>query len=139
HWGLPRDQEYLDAKWQISYEGVVRANSALRLLKNVLASSPSTFSVADAHSVEGEAIFLRAHYHFEAWRMWGNIPYYREDDADFRKPNSTVAQVTTELLKDLDSAAKLLPLTTRHGDKGRVTSWTAKAYKGRVLVYSGQY
>src|SRR5437016_9587958 len=27
HWGLPHAQEYLDAKWQISYEGVVRARS----------------------------------------------------------------------------------------------------------------
>ena len=137
HWGLPHAQEYLDAKWQISYEGVVRANSALRLLKNVLASSPSTFSVADAHSVEGEAIFLRAHYHFEAWRMWGNIPYFREDDTDFRKANETSAQAVADILKDLDSAIKLLPVTPRN--KGRAGQWTAKAYKGRVQVYAGQY
>ena len=111
HWGLPHAQEYLDAKWQISYEGVVRANSALRLLKNVLTSSPSSFSVADAHSVEGEAIFLRAHYHFEAWRMWGNIPYFRENDTDFRKANETSAEALADILKDLDSAIKLLPVT----------------------------
>ncbi len=137
HWGLPHAQEYLDAKWGISYEGVVRANSALRLLKNVLASSPGAFSVADAHSVEGEAIFLRAHYHFEAWRMWGNIPYFREDETDFRKPNETSAEVVADILKDLDSAIKLLPVTPR--SKGRAGQWTAKAYKGRVQVYAGQY
>ena len=137
HWGLPHAQEYLDAKWQISYEGVVRANSALRLLKNVLTSSPSSFSVADAHSVEGEAIFLRAHYHFEAWRMWGNIPYFRENDTDFRKANETSAEALADILKDLDSAIKLLPVTPRN--KGRAGQWTAKAYKGRVQVYAGQY
>ena len=137
HWTLPHAQEYLDAKWQISYEGVVRANSALRLFHKVYGAKPSEFSLADAHSIEGEAIFLRAHYHFEAWKMWQNIPYYREDDTDFRKPNETSAEVVADLLKDLDSAIKLLPTTPRN--KGRAGQWTAKAYKGRVQVYAGQY
>ncbi len=137
HWGTPDAQTYLNVKWQISYEGVVRSNAALRLLKTVLASNPGALSSADAKSIEGEAIFLRAHYHFEAWRMWGNIPYYRETDTDFRKANLTSAEVVTELVKDLDSAAKLLPTTPRA--KGRASQWTAKAYKGRVQVYAHQY
>lgn len=139
HWGSPAAGGYLNTKWTIVYEGVVRTNSTLRLLKQVLASSPSEFSAADAKGIEGEAIFLRAHYHFEAWRMWGNIPYYREDDADFRKPNLDSTQVATELLKDLDSAIKLLPATPRNGQVGRATLWTAKAYKGRVQMYAHQY
>src|SRR6202043_2111837 len=99
-WGSPLASNYLNVKWAIVYEGVVRANSTLRLLKQVLASSPTEFSSADAKGIAGEAIFLRAHYHFEAWRMWGNIPYYREDETDFRKPNIDSAAVAVELLKD---------------------------------------
>ena len=71
--------------------------------------------------------------------MWGNIPYYREDDKDFRKPNLTSAAVATELIKDLDSAIALLPLTPRNAQSGRATKWTAKAYKGRVQVYAGDF
>ncbi|HTJ22126.1 MAG TPA: RagB/SusD family nutrient uptake outer membrane protein, partial [Gemmatimonadaceae bacterium] len=93
----------------------------------------------DAKGIAGEAIFLRAHYHFEAYRMWGNIPYYRENDADYAKPNETSDQVVADLLKDLDSAIKLLPPTPRNAQKGRATQWTAKAYKGRVQVYAGQW
>ena len=139
HWGTPDADSYLNQKWAISYEGVVRANSTLRLLKKVLAGSPSELSAADARGVEGEALFLRAHYHFEAWRMWGNIPYYREDETDFRKANETSALVVADILKDLDSAIKLLPPAPRNGQKGRASQWTAKAYKGRVQVYAGQY
>jgi len=139
HWSAPEGQGYLNAKWQIVYEGIARANSTLRLLKKVLASSPGEIPAADAHGIEGEAIFLRVHYHFEAYRFWGNIPYYREDDVDFRKPNETSADVVTDLVKDLDSAIKLLPTTPRNGDKGRPSQWTAKAYKGRVQVYAGQF
>jgi len=139
HWGTPDAESYLNVKWQIVYEGVVRANSTLRLLKQVVAASPSEFSAEDAKGIEGEALFLRAHYHFEAWRMWGNVPYYREDDTDFRKPNLTAAEVGAEILKDLDAAIALLPATPRNGNLGRATSWIAKAYKGRVQVYAGQY
>jgi hypothetical protein len=129
----------LNQKWSHVYEGVVRANATLRLLKSVLTANPAEFSSADANGVAGEAIFLRAHYHFEAYRMWGNVPYYFEDDTDFRKANATSAEVIAFLLADLDSAIKLLPATPRNGQKGRVTSWTAKAYKGRVQVYAGQF
>jgi starch-binding outer membrane protein, SusD/RagB family len=139
HWGTADADIYLAQKWQISYEGVVRSNSTLRLLKQVVAANPGAFSTATANSIAGEAIFLRAHYHFEAWRMWGNIPYYREDETDFRKANETSALAVTDILKDLDSAIKLLPLTPRNGEKARATQWTAKAYKGRVQVYAGQY
>ena len=134
HWGTADAESYLNTKWRISYEGVVRANAAINLFKSVYAAKPTEFSVATAHAIEGEALFLRAHYHFEAWRMWGNIPYYRETDIDFRKPNETSAAVATDIIKDLDSAIKLLPLTARN--KGRAGQWTAKAYKGRVQVYA---
>ena len=137
HWAGPQGQLVINQKWVLTYEGVVRANSALRLLKSVVASSPGAFSTADAHAVEGEALFLRAHYHFEAYRMWGNIPYYRETDTDFRKANETSAEAVADILKDLDAAIALLPTTPRA--KGRASQWTAKAYKGRVQVYAGQY
>jgi hypothetical protein len=139
HWASGNAEEYLNAKWSHVYEGVVRSNATLRLLKQVLASSPGEFSTADANSIAGEAIFLRAHYHFEAYRFWGNIPYYLEDETDFRKANATTAEVVTALLADLDSAGKLLPAAPRNGQKGRATSWAAKAYKGRVQVYAGQF
>jgi hypothetical protein len=139
HWGTGSAAEYLSVKWQQVYEGVVRANSTIRLLKQVVAGSPTAISVVDQHGIEGEAIFLRAHYHFEAYRMWGNVPYYREDDTDFRKPNEDTTAVVADLLKDLDSAIKLLPTTPRNGQKGRATVWTAKAYKGRVQMYSHDF
>lgn len=138
-WGTADAESYLNDKWRAMYEGIVRTNATLRLLAQVLASSPGEFTTETARSIEGEAIFLRAHYHFEAWRMWGSIPYYREDDTDFRKANIDSAAVVTELLADLDAAIALLPTAPRGGQKGRVTQWTAKAYKGRVQAYAGQW
>ena len=139
HWSTANVEGYLNEKWRGMYEGVVRSNATLRLLAQVVAEQPGEISDVDAMGIEGEALFLRAHYHFEAWRMWGNIPYYREDDTDFRKANLSSAEVATELLADLDAAIALLPPDPRNGQVGRATQWTAKAYKGRVEVYAGQY
>jgi len=138
YWATGGAESYLNDKWRGSYEGVVRANATLRLLDKVVADKPNEITQVDQDGIRGEALFLRAHYHFEAWQMWGNVPYYNESDTDFRKTNVGVA-IADSILKDLDAAIALLPDAPRHGDVGRASAWTAKAYKGRVQVYAGDY
>ena len=125
---------YLNDKWAVSYDGINRANATLTLLNQVFESG--NISASDADRVEGEALVLRAHYHFEAWKMWKNIPYYTEEDVDFKKTNVGTDAIPL-ILADLDAAIAKLPES--QGQVGRVTSWTAKALKGRVQVYSGDY
>jgi hypothetical protein len=135
NWGSGIAEGYLDDKWRTVYEGVVRSNATLRLLSKV-----GGISASDAASIRGEALFLRAHYHFEAWRMWGNVPYYTEDDAGFDKPNDLgIDSVAKLILRDLDEAVTLLPDDPRNNQAGRATKWKALAYKGRVQMYTGDY
>jgi hypothetical protein len=134
-WGTGDAESYLNTKWRAVFEGIVRANATIRLLDRVLAEKPGEIDAVNADGIRGEALFLRAHYHFEAWRMWGNIPYYHETDTDFRQSNVGV-NVVQNLEADLDQAITLLPAIPRDLQKGRATSWAAKAYKGRVQVYA---
>ncbi|NND32597.1 MAG: RagB/SusD family nutrient uptake outer membrane protein, partial [Saprospiraceae bacterium] len=76
-----------------------------------------------------------AHYHFDAYRFWKNIPYYTEDDDDFRKSNS--ADAYPLIVADLETAIAKLPETQT--EVGRVTKWTAKAYLGRVKIHTGDF
>lgn len=143
-WSTGQAGDYFDQKWQTVYEGIVRANATVRLLDRVLTEKPGEITATQADGIRGEALFLRAHYHFEAWRMWGNVPYYFETDTDYRKANDTDAArgadaVAQLIIADLDQAIALLPEEPRNGDAGRATSWTAKAYKGRVQAYTGQW
>jgi len=139
-WSVGEADDYINQKWAQAYEGVSRANATLRLLAKVRAEKPGEVSDADAAGIRGEALFLRAHYHFEAYRMWGKIPYYYETDTDFRKANDLSADSVAKLIiADLDSAINLLPVIPRNLDKGRATAWAARAYKGRVQVYRGDY
>jgi len=144
NWIGDQAQDYLDNKWSAMYEGVVRANATIRGLEKVSETSPGAISHVDSMGIKGEALFLRAHYHFELWRMWGNVPYYYETDLDYRKANDTdpvrgADSVARKILADLDAAIALLPTTPRFGESGRATRWTARAYKGRVLAYMHQY
>jgi hypothetical protein len=134
-WSAGEVQDYLNQKWSQSYDGVARANASIRLLDKVIGKGAIDSTSAQAHGIRGEAIFLRAHYHFEAYRMWQNIPYYTENDADFKKTNQGV-DVIGSLVTDLNTAEKLLSPGPRGGDAGRASAWTARAYKGRVYAYA---
>lgn len=136
-WSAGTGESYFNEKWNIGYEGVSRANATLRLLDRVLEEAPDELSEDDANGIRGEALFLRSHFHFESWKMWENIPYYTEEDADFRKPNSSSEEVVASIVADLDQAISLLPGSPR--DVARASQWTARAYKGRVQVYAGDY
>ena len=130
-WTTGAADDYLNDKWGVSYDGINRANATISLLATVEGISDD-----DQKRIKGEALVLRAHYHFEAWKMWKNIPYYTEADEDFRKTNVGTDAIPL-ILADLDAAIGLLPES--QSQIGRVTSWTAKALKGRIQVYAGDF
>jgi len=140
HWNTGEADTYLNEKWTGVFDGVARCNATLRLLAKVLQEKPAEISASDAASIKGEALFLRAHFEFEAWQMWGKVPYYFEDDVDYRKPNNMSSDSVVKLIiKDLDDARAILPSAPRSGQAGRATKFKAMAYKGRVQVNAGQY
>lgn len=124
--------------WTSNFEGVNRSNAAISLLNSVRENNPGEISDADADGIRGEALFLRAHYHFNLWMKFENIPYYTEEDEEFTKSNQGVNAVSN-ILADLDEAISLLEPTSRNGEAGRANAWTAKAYKGRVQLFSGDF
>jgi len=139
-WTTGGADDYLNDRGTQSFEAFVRANATLKLMAKVLEADPEAISQADQNGIRGEALFLRAHFGFEAWRLWENIPYFFEDDTTFYKSNEgTGSAVLGYVLSDLDEAIGLLQPDPRNGEVGRATRWTAKAYKGRVQVYAGDY
>jgi starch-binding outer membrane protein, SusD/RagB family len=139
HWDTGLADGTLNDKWKAIYEGVSRANATLNLMAQVVKDKPAEISAADQAGIKGEATFLRAHYMFEAYKIFGNVPYLRETDTDIRKASENKAAVGADILKDLDAAIASLPDAPRNGQVGRATKWTATAYKGKVLVYLQQW
>lgn len=138
NWSTGGADDRFNGTWSKNYEGVNRTNSTIRLLNQVRENQPGEISDEVADGIRGEALFLRAHYHFDLWQKFVNIPYYTEEDEDFAKSNQGV-DVVGNLISDLDEAISLLPDAPRNGENGRATSWVAKAYKGRILMYAAGY
>ncbi len=118
-------------RWLAIYGGISRCNDVINLANT--ADIDETFKAQKI----GEARFLRAHYHFDAKRMWGNIPYITEENLD--NPNiPNKEEVWGKIETDFQYAVDNLP-DLAATEVGRANVWAAKAYLGKVLLYQHKY
>ena len=126
-WSTGNADGGMNEKWSGHYDAISRTNATINLLLSV-----EGITQEDQDRIKGEALFLRAFFHFELYKTFKNIPYYTEEDVDFRKTNVGVDALPL-ILADIDEAINLLPL--ENTAVGRVNQWTAKAFKGKIQVY----
>ncbi|MDR6940996.1 RagB/SusD family nutrient uptake outer membrane protein [Mucilaginibacter pocheonensis] len=129
---------YVQDIWSQCYIAIRKANV---FLENIDKLQPSDLApAAKINRWRGEAIFLRAFYHFLLIRVYGPVPIVDKTinlDADFlsykREPiDKCVAFIASEC----DKAAGLLdPRITAANDYGKPDRTTALALKARVLLY----
>ncbi len=67
------DNPFIESKWATVFDGIQRANDVLRIMPKAKDILPP-----DQRRIAGEAHFLRGHYHFEAKKMWNNVPFIDE-------------------------------------------------------------
>lgn len=127
----------LDSKYVPHYEGIARANATLRDLAAAPDFDPNVpADAARKSSIEGEAKFLRAYFHFELYKVFTHIPYYREGDYDdLKRPNAGV-DVLAECEADLLEAIPLLPDV--QAQVGRANKFAARALLGKVYMFQAQ-
>ena len=124
---------YFDLKWRIVYEGISRSNNVLKIM-----ALATNIQAADQTRIEGEARFLRGHYHFEAKKMWNKVPYYDEtfvELADYNIPNDV--DIWPKIEEDLKFAYDNLPVTMNA--KGRANKYAAGAVYAKALLFQGKY
>ena len=86
--------------------------------------------------LKGEVYFLRAYYYALLMSFHGGVPLIDrpyELDEDYQLPRNTLSETVDFIIKDLDTAIDILPLS---GDKARATKGAAMALKARVLLYA---
>lgn len=130
------DNTYFLGKWWHSYDGVARANEVIQIVANV-----KDMTDAEKTQAIAEARFLRAHYHFEAKKMWNNVPFIDEKIYNRDDPNSTKIpndkDIWANIEADFDFAAKNLPVT--QAQKGRATQWAAKSYLAKAYIFQKKW
>ena len=132
---LPDDNAFAFT-YIIVYQGIHRANVVLEKLQE----GKDELSEAEKKQYEAEAKFLRAWFHFQSFKLWGgNAPLMEKTLTDFDNlvaGNSTPEATISLILSDLQFAADNLPDAWDSSNTGRATSWTAKAYLGKVNLYN---
>jgi hypothetical protein len=127
---------YFNRKWNHQYDGVSRSNDVLRLIGDV-----TDISENDRARLIAEARFLRGYYHFEAKRMWNNVPYIDENTVTFSDFNSAKVpnnqDIWPNIEADLKHAFDNLPET--QAQVGRVNKWAAGAYLAKAYLYQNKF
>ena len=122
-------------KYNVCYEGIARANNVLRLLE----SRQPEVTDNDVIRLSSQARFLRAHFYFELARDYNRTPYV-DETVDY---GSGLEEVKNDkdlwpfIIADLEYAIANLPAT--QPQVGRVNQWAAKAYLGKVFMYTKEY
>ncbi|MCT4604007.1 MAG: RagB/SusD family nutrient uptake outer membrane protein [Marinifilum sp.] len=122
---------YLSRKWKAIYEGIHRCNQTINSIS--LAIEKGT-DFDKLKGLEGEARFLRAHYHMDAKKIWNNIPYI---DESVKEAVRNDVDVWPNIEADLQTAIDYLPPVQT--EAGRPTSWVAKAYMAKAHMFQKDF
>lgn len=121
-------------KWRAIYDGIGMANIVLRQVEKA-----GDMSAEKKAAVVAQARFIRGFLHFEAKRLYNNVPYVDEkaiSTDDFRSLKNDQS-IWPQIEADLQFAADNLPST--QPQIGRVNKWAALAFLGKAALYQGNH
>lgn len=136
----------IDDVWAHYYAGIAAANY---FLENCPEDFPESIYTTEYNDNKKqldlfpyEVRFLRAYFHFELLKRYGNIVIVEKslgmDEANAVK-QSSFEEVAAWIVSECDAAAAKLPVTyadTYNKELGRATKGAALALKARVLLYA---
>ena len=118
--------------WMNNYNGINYANNVIFGIDKVQTSGEK-MSDEDYNHLMGEAVFLRAYYHFKLILNWEDIiirDEYLTSEEQVHKAISPRIDCWDFICTELEKAANLLPETRPSTETGRVTKDVAYAYLG---------
>ncbi|QDO94213.1 RagB/SusD family nutrient uptake outer membrane protein [Formosa sediminum] len=127
----------VERKWMALYEGVKRANEAMRLLE-----ASEDFDDDLRIQRKAELQFLRGHFYFELKKIYNHIPYIDETAEtvnDYAKSNTefTSEELWNKIEADFQAAYNVLPTT--QDEVGRPTKIAAQAYLAKTYLFQDKW
>lgn len=121
--------------WKLNYAGIVQANT-------VISKTPAVDGDADLKNrIIGEALFLRAYYHFILAQVFGDIPLILEIQTpeEVLVTRTPKTDVFAQVAADCELASLHLPVSYAGSDVGRVTKGAALALATKAYLYLEDY
>ncbi|HEY4937306.1 MAG TPA: RagB/SusD family nutrient uptake outer membrane protein [Puia sp.] len=125
--------------WQISYQGISRANSAIPIIASMHTSGVLTDSLANF--LTGQAYFLRGVYYYYLASTFGGVPLELNVSTNGLHPRASQDSVFMQVAADMTTAIGLLPWPENlaPNDLGRATKGAALGYLGSAQMWLKQY
>ena len=123
-------------KWRNYYLYIREANE---FLDRIDASEAMAQDPAKVNIIKAEMLFLRANCYAKLINYFGGVPLFDSAhalDDDFAIVRNTYEECVDFIVKDLDAAIPLLPVSRPADEFGRATRLAAMAVKSRVLLYA---
>lgn len=131
-----------DDVWNNMYEGIRKCNIFLKELDGLI-EEHNSIPEAERPNYRGQALFLRAFYHFELLKRYQRIIYVDkvispfDEDEVFALSQIDFQEAVEFIAADCDSAAALLPnRITNDAQKGRPGKAAPMALKARLFLYA---
>jgi hypothetical protein len=119
---------YFNFKWQSLYEGVSRSNAVIKLVPKV-----AELTDADKKDYLGQARFLRAHFHFEAKRMWNKVPYISDTTTTYNNNSNIWPLIEADFKFAYDNLPETQP------QAGKANKWAAASYLAKAYMYDKKF
>lgn len=131
-WSETPTNGWLGGKWRWGYDAIQRCNNTLTVMRLAADLTP-----ADTIEISAEARFLRAHYHFDLKKVFGNIPWVDENInfSNFQVPNNV--DIWPNIEADFKYAMDNLP--AKQGEIGRANKYAAEAYLAKAYMFEHKY
>ncbi len=133
---LDATQGFNNDRWRSIYTGVHRSNETIRLLNKL---PEGILSQEESLQILAEARFLRAVYHFEAAKLWRNIPYI-DENSFYGSENAYVKNdIPVWPLIEAEFQFAADNLTATKANIGRANKWAAKAFLAKTYMYQNKW
>lgn len=125
-------EPFVASNWQTWYDGINRANL---LLANI---DKPVMDENNRKIIKGEALFLRAYYHFMLVSNWGPVPLMLKPISSANEtntPRTPAKDVYEQIIKDMTEAEGLVKTAKALGFSGRISKSAVRGILARVCLY----
>ena len=129
---IPAENGSVEGMWAAAYDGINRVNYLLYKLPSIGDMTP-----VEKDASEGEALFLRALFHYNLSVYFGGIPFKTQPTLDLSSidvARNTLAQVYDQIITDLNTAKAKLPQTKVVKVTGRANTYSVSALLAKVYL-----
>lgn len=126
----PRTPE-LNDYWKLIYGGIIQCNTVITRTPDIDADDEIK------NRIIGEALFLRAYYHFSLTQVFGSVPLIIkvQPPDEVLVPRDPLENIYAQIIKDCEDASQLLPTSFSGSNLGRATKGAALGLMAKTKLY----